>query len=310
MFDTNKINELFEWACSLSDKQGQILNWSGESFDKSILNSTPEMIGKSGINALQESHIFLLPVWDEKSNPIDWELVKKYNQVVDKFNMVMIDSYPNWKQMKNPLLALNFVNKGYLTVMQSSLYLLSNNKEEIINCTHLLAKLFSLAGFVVVREKIEASVYGIDGIPLTNDDASKYTGYFEFHIRVESNENKNLILSSISISNSDSILGSNSDQVPLSREELKVLDLVSDEFTEKFGVPVPTSFNRSTHIDGGYQRYLNVRFRNTGSSEALSKVKEIVTKINNETNFKVVKVISEYVWYDTFVELDKGWIDF
>jgi hypothetical protein len=28
------------------------------------------------------------------------------------------------------------------------------------------------------------------------------------------------------------------------------------------------------------------------------------------TNLKVVKVISEYVWYDTFVELDKGWIDF
>ncbi len=297
MFDTNKFNELVEWAQLLSDKPGQILNWSGESVDKSILNSTPEMIGRGGTPALQEAHIFLLPVWDEKSNPIDWELVKRYNQIVDKFNSIMNSSYPNWKQMKNPLLALNFVNQGYLTVMQSSLYLLSNNKQEIIDCTHMLAKLFSAGGFVVIREKIEASVYGIDGIPKTNIDAEKFTGYFEFHIRVEANVNTNET-------------NSNGDRVPLSQQELKVLDMVSKEFTEKFGVPVPTSFNRSVHVDGGYQRYLNVRFRNTGSDEALLKVKEIVTKINSETNFKVVKVISEYVWYDTYVELDKGWIDF
>ena len=35
-----------------SKNLGQILNWSGEYFDKQILNSTPEMVGRSEIHGL------------------------------------------------------------------------------------------------------------------------------------------------------------------------------------------------------------------------------------------------------------------
>ncbi len=39
--------------------------------------------------------------------------------------------------------------------------------------------------FDVIREKIEASAHGIDGIPLTTEDFMNHSNkYFEFHIRV------------------------------------------------------------------------------------------------------------------------------
>lgn len=294
MFNIEKFNQLIEDVKTLNTGNifGKILNWDGEQFDNQILNSTPQMIGRGDFPALQESHIFLLPVWNESDNPIQWDLVSKYNKVIEMFNAHMANTYPYWKQMKNPLLALNFVNLGFLTVMQSSLYLMTDNKFDVIVCTHLLAKLFSSAGFDVVREKIEASVFGIDGIPKSFDDSILYSGYFEFHIRVES------------------VLTENGDTNELGKSELESLNKLSKEFGEKFQIPVPTSFNRSAHVDGGYQRYLNVRFRNMGSEEALDKVNAICTKINESEILKVFKVISEYVWYDTYVDLDKGWIDF
>ena len=38
-----------------------------------------------------------------------------------------------------------------------------------------------------------------------------------------------------------------------------------------------------------------------------SKVEEC---IKTETVFDVSKTISEYVWFDTYTEMDHGWIDF
>ncbi len=301
MFNKDKFNELLVRVGELNTNDinhtnGAILNWSGPEFDLNVLNSTPEMIGKGDIQALQEIHIFLGPVWNDVDNKIDWNLVEKYNKVVALFNEIMKDSVNSastsvYKDMKNPLLALNFVNLGYLTVMQSSLYVLSNNREEVIESTHMLAQLFKTAGFTVLREKIEASVHGINGIPSTAEEMAKYNKYFEFHIRVEHND-------------------PNKDKVQLTGEELLLLEQISNDFKSKFLIPVPLSFNRTAHTDGGYQRYLNIRIREVGAPEALSKVKEVVDKINQTQALKVIKVISEFVWYDTFVDLDKGWIDF
>lgn len=289
MFVQDKFNELLAAVSLLNGgKSGNILNWK-EEFDTKILETMPEMTGRAETPALHESHIFLLPIWNETDNPIDWNLVGRYNEVVRLFNLYMENTYPYWKQMKNPLLALNFVNTGFLSVMQSSLYLMSNDRSEIIHCTHLLAKLFSTAGFDVVREKIEASVHGINGIPTSSEDAQKFTGYFEFHIRVEANGD---------------------DSNPLGPDEIELLNKLGKEYEEKFQTPVPTSFNRVAHVEGGYQRYLNVRFRGIGSDEAVRRVGEITTKINESGVLRVFKVISEYVWYDTFVEMDRGWIDF
>jgi hypothetical protein len=37
---------------------------------------------------------------------------------------------------------------------------------------------------------------------------------------------------------------------------------------------------------------------------------KISNEIDNNTNFRVVKCIDEYVWFDSFFQLDHGWIDF
>ena len=36
---------------------------------------------------------------------------------------------------------------------------------EVIQMTHSIAELFKLSGFEVIREKVEISIHGVDGIP-------------------------------------------------------------------------------------------------------------------------------------------------
>lgn len=291
MFPSEKFEVLLSKVSSAI--HGSILNRPDdlESFDKSILDSTPEMTAKAGSGALQEIHIFLSPIWLGNSSTVDYSIVEKYSSVVKTFNEIMIDTYPDFKPMKDPLLSLKFEKEGYVNVMQSSLYMLSDNKSVVIESAHQLAKLFATAGFTVIREKIEASAFGIEGIPKTTEDAMKYGKYFEYHIRVQRKDTTN--------------------HEPLTEEELNGLEKVSLTFREKFNTPVPLSFNLSKEgSEGGYQRYLNLRTRGIGSVESYNKVTEICDAIRSETQFKVVKVISEYVWYDTHTGMDKGWIDF
>lgn len=59
----------------------------------------------------------------------------------------------------------------------------------------------------------------------------------------------------------------------------------------------------------GHQRFLNVRFR--ASRDECSKcLSELKAAIEEMTTFTVLKVISEYVWFDTLTALDNGWIDY
>lgn len=113
--------------------------------------------------------------------------------------------------------------------------------------------------------------------------------YFEFHIRV-SRKNEN---------NKDS-------NCPISLEEINELSNISKEFSELFKIPVPSSYNNGQD----HQRYLNVRFRNIGSNQARKNVDEIVQAIHNSHYFKLDKIIAEYVPYDSYTQLDNGWIDF
>jgi hypothetical protein len=256
--------------------------------DKFILETTPEMIG-TGSPALQEIHIFLGPIW--VGDTFDSKIIERYTQIVGLFNEIMKDSYENFKPMKAPVLALKFAEIGYVTVMQSSLYVLSNDRQKIIDATHQISDMFILAGFTVLREKIEASIYGIDGIPQTRENAEKYNKYFEFHIRV-SRTNTEIL-------------------EPLKEEELNKLEIISETFRKSFGVPIPLSFNRAKEgTREGLQRYLNLRTRGIGAIESKKKVDEIVEAINKTGDFRVEKVIAEYPWGDSNVELDKGWIDF
>lgn len=265
-------------------------------YDKLIIKNIPIMSGVSkDVEALHEIHIFLLPTW-LPNQKIDDELINKYKKFITLFNETLFNestliSYDNLKPMKDPVLALNFVNIGYVTVMQSSMYILSNSPASVINTCHQIAELFQFAGFQVVREKIEASAYGITNIPQEDDNAIKYGKYFEFHVRVQRKDMTNY--------------------EALTNEETKELENVSLKLSKQYGIPVPLSFNRSKEgTEGGYQRYLNLRFRNMGMTNIKSHLNNVTKTIIDETQFKVVKIISEYVWYDTYVDMDQGWIDF
>ncbi|MBS0628243.1 MAG: hypothetical protein JSS09_08540, partial [Verrucomicrobia bacterium] len=118
--------------------------------------------------------------------------------------------------------------------------------------------------------------------------------YFEFHIKVGRLDKE--------------------DFCELTNLEIDQLKQISAEFTKKFKVPIPLSYNNNkdqhTGDKLGHQRFLNVRFRNIGFNSAASRVEAIKQAINNTGTFKVLKTISEYVWYDSYPVLDHGWIDY
>jgi hypothetical protein len=223
-----------------------------------------------GSPALHEIHIFLLPL-----NP-DPSVVAEFEACVDEWNAKHPDAK---KPMKACVLALDFKDAGFVHVMQSSRYLPSNDQEFVVKECHADAQFFTERGFNVVREKIEASADGIIGIPRTHAEAAKWNKYFEFHIRVGTHEG-----------------------VVTPEEEL-FLHETSHALTKELGVPVPLSYNAGK----GQQRYLNLRVR-SGLDEAEIQLAMVVDAIKQKMT--VVKKIREYVWYDSYTALDKGWIDF
>ena len=142
----------------------------------------------------------------------------------------------------------------------------------------------------MVREKIEAMAYGINEIPLKETPPGKY---FEFHIKVGRKDREKAC--------------------PIEPAEIDALRGVSQRFSSVFKIPVPLSYNENknkVNQDGqGHQRFLNVRFRE-GRDTCVKRVNEVKCAIDADTDFKVLKVISEYVWYDTYTDMDKGWIDY
>ncbi len=294
LLDQQKFKELVDKVhneVNPSLKRGEIQNRSN-GFDDEIMSSHPQMLRSVGDTQtihgkmLHEAHIFLGPI-----NPAEDE-IQKYKKIVRLFNETFDGNFlAGERSMQDPILRLNFEKEGYVTVMQSSLYIKSDDMKEVIETTHQLAELFAEGGFVVIREKIEATASkGCKGLPYDNATAEALRKYFEFHIRTE-------------------LIGKNIDDEPTEDELASLVD-ISDKYRTKFGTPVPFSYNKSKiGVGKSFQRYLNVRFQ-CGFDEAYEKVKLICEEINSTGTFKVVKVISEYVWYDTFRVLDKGWIDF
>jgi hypothetical protein len=243
-----------------------------------LLTSPPSLISANeDVEALHEIHIFLEPL-----NP-DEEEVSRFELAVQEWNL----KHPGAKKpMKACLLALEFKEHGWIRVMQSSRYVLSNDKHSVVKECHADAQYFCEWGFDVSREKIEATADGILGIPLLDQDATKWPGkYFEFHIRVE-----------------------RTDKDEMTEEEQEILKNLSDAFTEELGVPVPLSYNALKGLDGKKQKYLNLRVR-SGLGMADQQVREVIAAIK-EKGLRVVKTIREYVWYDSYTLMDKGWIDF
>lgn len=248
------------------------------------------------IDGTFELHVFFLPL-----NPSD-KVLNVYKNITNKINEARKEEFGNSK-IKACFLALDFKGKGFVNVMQSARYVVSHSMDQAINELHNEADCYTKfieqayqdgeldrdnldEELYVVREKLE-TLASSNGVPVSNIDTIPYNKkYFEFHIRLS---RKN-----------------DFDNSPVSDDELKELLTISYEFTELFNVPVPLSFNRTNE----HQRFLNVRFRNMGSVTARAFVAEIVEAINNSKSFKWDKTIAEYVPFDSYTAMDKGWIDF
>ena len=88
------------------------------------------------------------------------------------------------------------------------------------------AEFFKQAGFDVLRIKIEAMAYGIDGIPQTIDEALKFSDcYFEFHILVQHVE-----------------VGDDARPQLITPKEEAELRRISNVVSKNLHVPVPLSF--------------------------------------------------------------------
>lgn len=129
--------------------------------------------------------------------------------------------------------------------------------------------------------KIEANAHASKGIPLTDEDAGKHPKYFEFHVKVAHKSKK--------------------DDVAISKEEEEELAEISKKFTQTFQAPIPLSWNNlanpGNHENPGYQRFLNIRFRNTGYKNCSDNLNALHKAINENTNFKVVHPFS---WQTVF----------
>jgi len=196
--------------------------------------------------------------------------------------------------MKMCYLTLLFRKAGQVKVLQSARYFRCDDQDEVIKEIYKDAAFFQEHGFDIARIKIEANAYAGKGIPTTDDEAKEHPKYFEHHIKVEHKTTK--------------------ENIPLPKEEEEALIKVAQQMTKLYKTPVPLSWNNlanpNNHENPGYQRFLNIRFRNTGLKNCAAYVDKISKSINEVTSFKVVKSIDEYVWYDTFHEMDHGWIDF
>ena len=235
-----------------------------------------------------EIHIFMVP-----TNPEDNfdEIVEQYIEVTEQLNKERRLKDPNCNLIKPCLLALDFRGKGYVTVMQSSRYCVCPDLETAVTECNKEADLYlekfreQNVPITIIREKLETLACS-HGVPVTDEEAQKYPKYFEFHIRVARK-------------NEDT-------ESRITNEELEELSKISKKFTEQFGTPVPLSYNKIRD----QQRYLNVRFSGIGSETARARVAAIVEAIKQSEYFKWIKTIAEYVPYDSFRALDKGWIDF
>lgn len=250
-----------------------------------------KLTGVGKLPATHEIHIFLGPL-----NP-DEETVAKYKASVEKWNFALADK----STMKACLLCLYFrdAQTGVETpvvVMQSAVYVHNNSTQQVIESCHAQAKFFRAEGFEVLREKIEASVYGINGIPQVPDEFPKeFTSYFEFHIKIK-------------------VASHETDSQPCTEEELAEIRKQALMLSWRAWTPIPLSYNINKDKlvnDGlGSQIFLNVRFRDDGLVGSVHVLEFILNAIKETKTYQVSKVISEYVWYDTYPEMDLGWIEF
>lgn len=183
--------------------------------------------------------------------------------------------------MKGLLLELDYVDRGFVGVLQSSRYV-QGTLDDARRGAEEDAAILQSRGFQVVREKIEAASTN-PGVPRTPEDArsSPPDRYFEFHVLVDGKSG------------------------PISNDDVASLRSIARSAGERLGQPVPLSYNALKPA----QRFLNLRQRGVGLDLALTRVREIEDELSRTGTLEVRKVISEYICFDTNLSLDDGWLE-
>ena len=279
---------------------------------------------KSAPHALHEIHIFVGPIYvsppgiskEEEEKSKAWKdfqrQVDLYKAMVELWNQLRPvfqerdAGIASHAEMKAPVLTLIFRDgdgEKPVTVCQSARYVRCDDVEKVKEFCHEDAQFFTDQGLTVLREKIEATAYGIQGVPQTAEEAAKFPDlYFEFHIKVQRE-------------------GDELDAEPklITEREEKQLRQAANELSRQLDIPIPLSYNReknqSNLQNGGCQRFLNARFYGKGMREIKPQLNAIQRAIDNLAEeegekYRVLKIISEYVWYDTLKTMDHGWIDY
>jgi hypothetical protein len=211
-----------------------------------------------------EIHIFVMPL---DPSP----------EIAERFSSVCQLSH-----MKGLLLNLDYENKGFVGVLQSSRYV-RGTLEDAKRAADEDASVLKRADFEVVRKKVEA-VATNDGVPKTNTDAaaSPIDRYFEFHLLIN-----------------------NKSGAPISNENVVSLRAIANDMKQRLNQPVPLSYNA---LKPG-QRFLNLRARGVGLEEAMVHVRDLEEHITSTGVLDVVKVISEYICFDDNRAIDNGWLE-
>jgi hypothetical protein len=183
--------------------------------------------------------------------------------------------------MKGLLLELDYENKGFVGVLQSSRYV-KGDERAARDAADEDARTLSEHGFEVVRRKVEA-VATNEGVPHTAADAARAPAdrYFEFHLLVASRRG------------------------PISNDDVASLRTVARDMSERLHQPCPLSYNALKP----QQRFLNLRAHGAGLDDAMVHVRELESEIAKTGELDVVKVISEYICFDDNRAIDNGWLE-
>jgi hypothetical protein len=182
--------------------------------------------------------------------------------------------------MKGLLLRLDYVDKGFVGVLQSSRYV-KGTVDDARRAAEEDARILASKGFEVVRRKVEA-VATNEGVPRTASDAARAPSdrYFEFHVLVVSKHG------------------------PISNDEVASLRTIANDMSARLSQPCPLSYNALKP----QQRFLNLRSRG-GLEEAMVHVDTLCKAIASSGELEVVKVISEYICADDNRAIDNGWLE-
>ncbi|HEU4406075.1 MAG TPA: hypothetical protein VFS43_12475 [Polyangiaceae bacterium] len=183
--------------------------------------------------------------------------------------------------MKALLLRLDYVDRGFVGVLQSSRYV-TGDVASARAAARADAEALRAAGLEVVREKVEAVAQN-PGVPQTGAEGRRSPAdrYFEFHLLIDGRRG------------------------PLSEGDMRELGRLSAEFSRRLGTPVPLSYNALKPA----QRFLNLRARGVGLDEAQRAVAELRAAVEAGAELDVKKVIAEYICFDSNRAVDDGWLE-